>query len=99
MGHSESFFGVQNFEFQYFLVFRKNDFFYGYEGFEDMYLWSSQIGLYLGAISMQFVSFPKVKVQMGVFVWIAKNSNTFLGCLKFLIYFGVNSRCWARAYA
>ena len=34
----------------------------------------------------------------GVFFWVAKISNIFLGCLKFLIFFGVNGRCCARAY-
>ena len=29
--------------------------------------------------------------------WVAKISNIYFGCLKFLIFFGVNSRCWARA--
>ena len=33
---------------------------------------------------------------MGIFLGIAKLSNTF-GVLKFLICFGVNSRCWAKA--
>ena len=35
---------------------------------------------------------------MGVFFWVAKISNIFFGCLKFLIFFGVNGRCWAPAY-
>ena len=28
--------------------------------------------------------------------WVAKISNIYLGCLKFLIFFGVNGRCCAR---
>ena len=37
---------------------------------------------------MQFRSFFKVKVQnWDVFFWVAKISNIFLGCLKFLIFF------------
>ena len=35
---------------------------------------------------------------MGVLLGVAKNSNNFLGCLKFLIFFVVHSRCWVRAY-
>ena len=35
---------------------------------------------------------------MWVFLGVAKISNNFLGCLKFLIFFGVNGRCWVRAY-
>ena len=27
--------------------------------------------------------------------WVAKISNTYLGYIKFLIFFGVNGRCWA----
>ena len=37
-------------------------------------------------------------VQNGDIFWVAKISNFLLGCLKFLIYFGVKGRCWARAY-
>ena len=29
---------------------------------------------------------------MGVFFGVAKNSNIFLGCLKFLIFLGVHGR-------
>ena len=48
-----SFFGVQNFEFQNFRgVFRKKKL--GYEDFVDIFWGSSQIGLYLGVISMLF---------------------------------------------
>ena len=35
---------------------------------------------------------------MGVIFGVAKISIIFLGCLKFLIFLGVNDRCWARAY-
>ena len=48
---------------------------------------------------MQFRVFFKVKVQNWDIFWVAKISNIFLGCLKFLIYLlGVNGRCWVRAY-
>ena len=43
-------------------------------------------------------SFLKVKVQKGGYFWFAKISKIFSGCLKFLIFFWVNGRCWARAY-
>ena len=36
------FFGGQNFEFQYFLGFQKNEYFFGYENFVDIFLGSSQ---------------------------------------------------------
>ena len=50
-----------------------------------------KIGLYIGVISMHFKSFLKVKVQNGggVFFGVAKISNIFLGCLKFLIFLGL----------
>ena len=36
---------------------------------------------------------------MGDIFWgVAKISNIFLGCLKFLIFLGVNGSHWARAY-
>ena len=47
---------------------------------------------------MQFRVFFKVKVQNLDIFLVAKISNIFLGCLKFLIFLGVNGRCWVRAY-
>ena len=44
---------------------------------------------------MHFRVFFKVKVQNWDIFWVDKNSNIFLGCLKFLIFLGVNGRCWA----
>ena len=35
---------------------------------------------------------------MGVFFGFLKIQIFFFGCLKFLIFFGVNSRCWGWAY-
>ena len=73
-----SFFGVQNFEFQYFLGFQKNKYLLGYEDFVDIFWGSSQIGLYLRAISTFLWSFLKViTYRMGIF-W---------GLLKFQIFF------------
>ena len=40
----------------------------------------------------------KVKVQNWYIFWVAKISNIFWECLKFLIFFGVSGRCWVRAY-
>ena len=37
-----SFFGVQKFEFKYFLGFQKNEFFWGYGDFVDIFWGSSQ---------------------------------------------------------
>ena len=48
---------------------------------------------------MQFrVFFLRSRYRIGIFFGGAKISNIFLGCLKFLIFFGVNGRCWVRAY-
>ena len=49
-----SFFWVQNFEFQYFLGFWKNEYFLGYEDSVDIFLGHHKIGLYLGVISVHF---------------------------------------------
>ena len=53
----ESFFGVQNLEFQYFRGVPENIYiFWGYEDFVDIFWGSSQIWtiIYLGVISMHF---------------------------------------------
>ena len=71
-----------------------------------------KIGLYLGVASMHFWSFFKAifnilimtycfegqGTEWGILFGVAKNFNLFLRCLKFLIFLGVNVRCWARAY-
>ena len=72
--------------------------FWGYEDFVDIFFGSSQNWASLRVISMQFRVFFKVKVQNWDIFWVAKISNIFLGCLKFLIFLGVNGRCWVRAY-
>ena len=66
------FLGVQNSEFQYFFwVVRKINIFWGYEDFVDIILGSSQNWASLRVISMQFMVFFKVKVQ----IW-----DNFWGC-------------------
>ena len=47
-----------------------------------------KIGLYLGVISMHFRVFLKVKVQNGGYCFGLLKFQIFLGCLKFLIFFG-----------
>ena len=55
----------------------------------DIFFGSSHNWASLRVISMQFRVVFKVKVQrIGIFLWVAKISNIFLGCLKFLIFFG-----------
>ena len=47
-----------------------------------------KIGLYLGVISMHFRVFSEGQgTEWGIFFGVAKISNIFLGCLKFLIFF------------
>ena len=61
------FLGVQNFEFQYFWVFQKTEYFCGYEDFVDIFGGSSQNWTILYILG----SFLKVKLQ---------NVGYFLGC-------------------
>ena len=62
--------------------------FLGYEEFADIFWGSSQNWASLRVISMQFRVFFQVKVQnWDIFFGVAKISNNFLGCLKFLIFF------------
>ena len=54
----------------------------------DIFLGSSQNWASLRVISMQFRVFFKVTVQnWDIFLGVAKISNIFLGCLKYLIFF------------
>ena len=70
----------------------------GYEDFMDIFLGSSQNWASLRVISMQFRVFLRARYRIGISFWVAKISNIFWGCLNFLIFFGVNGRCWVRAY-
>ena len=46
-------------------------------------------------ISMHFMVFSYGQgTEWGYFGGVAKISNIVLGCLKFLIFLGVNGRCW-----
>ena len=47
-----------------------------------------KIGLYLEVISMHFKVFSYGQgTALGICFWVAKISNIFSGCLKFLIFF------------
>ena len=87
------FFGVQNSEFQYFFLgggrgFEKNVYFWGYEDFVDIFWGSSQSWASLRIISMHFrVFFLRSRYRIWICNWVAKISNIFWGCLKFLIFF------------
>ena len=92
--------GVQNFEFHYFLGFQKKKYLFRYEDFVDIFFRGHhKIGLYLGANSLHFRVFSKGQgTEWVIFLGVGKISNMFFGCLKFQIFFGVNGRCWIRAY-
>ena len=96
-------FGGSNFEFHYFFLggggSRKIKYFWGHKDFVDIFVGHHKIGLYLGVISMHFRVFSLSPYTEWMGFWgVGKISNIFLGCFKFLIFFGVNDRCWARAY-
>ena len=77
-----SFFGVQNFEFQYFFWFSEKLIILGFKDFVENFLGSSQkiyTKKYLVVISMHLGSFLKVKAQ---------NGEYFLGLVIFLIFWG-----------
>ena len=48
------FFGVKILNFNIFGGFQKNEYFFGYEEFVDIFLGHHKIGQYLGSISMHF---------------------------------------------
>ena len=81
--------------FNIFGGFQKNEYFLGYEDFVYIFFFfflggggHHKIGLHLGIFSMHFFGyFLKVKVQNGGIFGVAKISNIYLGCLKFLIFF------------
>ena len=73
--------------------FQKSEYILGYEDFVDIFGGSSQKWTVLGVISMHLGSFLKVKVQIGGIFLVAKIPNIYWGCLKFLIFLGVNGRC------
>ena len=57
--------------------------FLGYEDFEDIFWGSSQNWASLGVISMQFLGlFLRSRYRIGIFYWVAKISNIFLGVLE-----------------
>ena len=72
---------------------------YVYEDFVDIFLGSSQNWTSFRSHFYAFKGpFIRSWYRMGIFLWVAKISNIFLGWLIFLIFFGVNSRWWVQAY-
>ena len=92
------FWGVKNFEFQYFWGFSENWIFFGVWRFCWYFFGDSPK---LDNIYRYFYAFLgifwKSRYRMEDIFWAAKISKIYFGCLKFLIFF-VNGRCWAQAY-
>ena len=74
------FFGVQNFEFQYFGGFQKTEYFGGYEDFVDIFRGHYKIGLYLEVISMHFRVFSEGQgTEWRIFFGLLKSKYSILG--------------------
>ena len=86
--------------FNIFRVFRKKGIFLGYEDFVNIFFGPSQKWTIFRGYFYAFLGlFLRSKYRMGdIFMGVAKISNIFGGCMNFLIFSGVNGRCWARAY-
>ena len=88
------FFGVQNSELQYFLgfFFEKNEYFLGcVKILWIFFFWGGGVITKLGLFEGHFYAFQglflRSRYRIGIFFGVAKISNIFLGCLKFLIFF------------
>ena len=77
-----------------FEVFRKMNIVLGMKILLIFFWGHHKIGLVLGSFLCNLGSFLRSRIFFGV----AKISNIFWDCLIFLIFLGVNGRCWARAY-
>ena len=58
-----------------------------------------KIGLVWGSFLCNLGSFLRSMYRIGIFFWVAKNSNIFWGAWNSWYFLGVNGRCWVRAYA
>ena len=76
------------------------DTFLGYKDFMDIFWGSSQNWASLRVISMQFNGlFLRSRYRIGIFFWVAKNFKYLFRVLEIPdIFWGVNGRCWVRAY-
>ena len=83
--------GFKILNFNIFWGFQKNELFLGYEDFADIFWGHHKIGLYLGVIPMHFRVFFFSRYRMRDIFGVAKISNIFRWCLKFLIFFGLGS--------
>ena len=83
-----SFLGFKILNFNFLGVFRKRNIFGGMKILWIFFGGHHNIELYFGVIFMHFSRFLRSLYRMGIFFWVAKISNIFLGCLKFLILLG-----------
>ena len=61
--------------------------FWGYEDFVDIFWVITKLGQFEGHFYAIKGLFLRSRYRFGIFFWVAKISNIFLGCLKFLIFF------------
>ena len=78
----------QNLNFNIFLGFQKNKYFWGMKIF-----WGSSQNRTIFRVDFYAFKglFLRSSYRMGIFFGVCKISNIFLGCLKFLIFFGSES--------
>ena len=97
------FWGFKILNFNIFWVFRKMKIVWGMK-ILWLFFWGGggggnhKNGLVWGSFLCILGSFLRSSYRFWIFLGVAKISNIFLGCLKFLIFLGVNGRCWVRAY-
>ena len=75
--------------FNIFGVFKKINIFWGMKILWIFFLGSPQnLPIFRGHLYAFYGLFSRARYRMGIFLGVAKISNIFLGCLKFLIFFG-----------
>ena len=95
LGH---FLGFKILNFNILGVFRKLNMFLDMKILWILFGGHHKFRLYSGVISMHLRVFSlSQSTEWGIFIWVAKISNNFWGCLKFLIFLGMKGRCWAGA--
>ena len=83
-----SFFGVKILNFNIFGGFQKNKYLFGYKDFVDIFLASSlNWTIFRGQFYAFYGLFLRSRYRIGDIFRVAKISNIFLRCLKFLLFF------------
>ena len=97
------FWGFKILNFNIFWVFRRMKIVWGMKIVWLFFFWGGGGPHKNGLVWEYFLcilgSFLRSSYRFGILFGVAKISNMFLGCLKFLIFLGVNGKCWVRAYA